>query len=185
MIWRNILIAISVSLLIAGCSENGMSVRIEQNGQEFVISNDLNSPSQIKLRNDRFKIITPDLPDKVAIQVCASFDDAPLEAIRKGIDVENHECFLPGTGIAMAENNPKEVGLPLYIYDGAGHNYYSIERRYKERRSVIVNVEKIESLIKNKSGDIHLLFFIDLNSNQVFDQGEVYAAHVVLMSKFN
>lgn len=75
MNWRNLLIAISVSVFVAGCSESGASVKIEQNEHEYAISNDVNSPSLIKLRNDRFKIVTPNLPDKVAIQVCASFGE--------------------------------------------------------------------------------------------------------------
>lgn len=185
MSWQNVLIAASVSACIAGCSDSGMSVKIEQNGNGYVISNDLKSPSQIELRHDRFKIITPSLGDTVAIQVCGSFDEAALEAVRKGINVEKHECFYPGTGMAMENTNAKDVGVPMYISDGTGHNYYSIERRYEEGGNAIVNVEKIEPLVENKNGDIYLVFFIDLNSNQEFDLAEVYAARVDLLGKFN
>ena len=167
---------ISLLALLSGCnfmagSSSIPAVNVTQsNATSTSLSQEADRPTPLTLSLSGFDLTVPAAMNaEVAIQVCASTKvwpkvtgDAPLEQL---------PCFEPGTGMAM-HNTP--AGLPMYVSEGDGHNYYSVERRVSSANETTVHINRVTPA--NVGEHTYLAVLIDANQDGVANQQERWYA---------
>jgi len=176
----NALILIVFSSMLWGCDQISQwgqtsvpSVQISQsNGSVSMLSQDANHPTPLKLSLSGFTFLVPVLlDDEVPIQICAT--SKALPSLAGDVAIDSLDCLAPGTGLAIAQT-PPEHGLPMYVSEGDGHNYYSVERRVAKDKQTLVYVNRV---IDAQAGQpTHMLILINLNQDDIASPQERWYA---------
>lgn len=176
----NALILMVSSSMLWGCDQIGHlggtsvpSVQISQsNGAASALSQDAKHPTPLKLSLSGFNLSVPVLlDDEVPIQLCAT--SKALPNLEGDVAIESLDCLAPGSGLAIAQTSP-ENGLPMYVSEGDGHNYYSVERRVAKDKQTLVYVNRV---IDAQAGQpTHMLILINLNQDDIASPQERWYA---------
>jgi hypothetical protein len=176
----NALMMMICSTLLGGCdliSQIGQasvsSVQItESNGKVTALSQDEKHPTPLKLSLSGLRLSVPALlDDEVAIQLCAS--SKALPTLVGDVEIDSLDCLASGTGLAMA-NTPPARGLPMYVSEGDGHNYYSVERRVSKDGQTIVNINRV--IDASAGQQTHILVLINANQDSIASPQERWYA---------
>lgn len=148
-----------------------------QNSRPIGLSQDLNKITEVTLPRGGFKIVTsPNLENRIALQVCASNDQESILDIKLDSSIDESHCFRGGTGMAMPRTTPPSYEVPLIISNGSSHNYYVSERRVDEIAKTTVNVNSVISVDGATMSETYLIVHIDKNQDHAISQDELWFA---------
>jgi len=186
------LILIGMAFLI-GCSTTGekklaqpltnvRTVSIStnmKNSRSIGLSQDLNKITEVTLPRSGFQIVTsPNLENRIALQVCASNDQESAQDIKLGSSIDESNCFGVGTGMAMPRATPPNYEVPLIISNGSGHNYYVSERRIDETEKSTVNINSVITANGATMSETYLIVYIDKNKDRAISRDELWFAKI-------
>ena len=174
-------IYILLAFFLSGCAintnkpaENIDEISISQNGKVFPFSSNIDNPVHISINAGSFLLKSPLLNDKVPVQVCATNSREAMDRLKTIKIIRKHPCFSIGTGLAMPRVADPKTGLPLFISNGSGHNYYSSGRRFSSSEDITIYVKDVKPARAAHSANTYVIVVVDKNRDNNLQDGEAW-----------
>ena len=160
-------------------NHDARTIWVMQNGVKQAFAQGLSNPTQITLGGGSFVINAGQVPNDIAIRICATINPALMLNIAKTTLTDPGNCYEEGTGLAVDAPKHPTDGLTLMVVADTGHNYFGDERRVTEDGAATIYINDISYIGDIANEPPWVVVYIPTNDNNTPEEHELWSAKVV------